>query len=106
MTEDFVLLNGDTLFEAPVLERLVHDASAPVTLAIDRKAAYDDDDMKGQPERRAATAGGRQDPDSGRDRWRVDRPDGLPHPRPRTPFGPPSIEPFVTKPPCSAGICP
>ena len=46
MTEDFVLLNGDTLFEAPVLERLLQDASSPVTLAIDRKAAYDDDDMK------------------------------------------------------------
>lgn len=46
MTEDFVLLNGDTLFEAQVLERLLHAPSAPVTLAIDRKDEYDDDDMK------------------------------------------------------------
>jgi choline kinase len=46
MNEDFVLLNGDTLFEAEVLDRLLRAPHAPVTLAIDRKAAYDDDDMK------------------------------------------------------------
>ena len=46
MDEDFVLLNGDTLFEAEVLRRLLLAPPAPVTLAIDRKAAYDDDDMK------------------------------------------------------------
>ncbi len=46
MTEDFVLLNGDTLFETRILERLMRAPSAPVTLAIDRKAKYDDDDMK------------------------------------------------------------
>jgi choline kinase len=46
MNEDFVLLNGDTLFEAEVLHRLLRAPHAPVTLAIDRKAAYDDDDMK------------------------------------------------------------
>lgn len=46
MNEDFVLLNGDTLFEAEVLNRLLGAPHAPVTLAIDCKAAYDDDDMK------------------------------------------------------------
>ncbi len=46
MTEDFVLLNGDTLFEAQVLARVLRAPSAPVTLAVDRKAKYDDDDMK------------------------------------------------------------
>lgn len=46
MDEDFVLLNGDTLFEAEVLRRLLLAPQAPVTLAVDRKAAYDDDDMK------------------------------------------------------------
>jgi choline kinase len=46
MNEDFVLLNGDTLFEAEVLDRLLRAPHAPVTLAIDRKAAYNDDDMK------------------------------------------------------------
>ena len=46
MTEDFVLLNGDTLFEPAVLERLLRAPLAPITLAIDRKPSYDDDDMK------------------------------------------------------------
>jgi choline kinase len=46
MNRDFVLLNGDTLFEPAVLERLLAAPAAPVTMAIDRKAAYDSDDMK------------------------------------------------------------
>ena len=46
MTEDFLLLNGDTLFETAVLARLLGSPSRPVTLATDRKAAYDADDMK------------------------------------------------------------
>jgi choline kinase len=46
MTEDFVLLNGDTVFEPLVLRRLLTSRPAPVTLAIDRKAEYGDDDMK------------------------------------------------------------
>ena len=46
MDSDFLLLNGDTLFELPVLERLLSSPSAPVTVAIGRKATYDDDDMK------------------------------------------------------------
>lgn len=46
MTEDFILLNGDTLFEPAVLERLLLAPFAAVNLAIDRKPSYDDDDMK------------------------------------------------------------
>ncbi len=46
MTEPFVLLNGDTVFEPAVLRRLLASRSAPVTLAVDRKPAYDEDDMK------------------------------------------------------------
>jgi len=47
MTEDFILLNGDTVFEPGVLQRLLSSPPAPVTLTIDQKdTAYDDDDMK------------------------------------------------------------
>lgn len=46
MTGDFVLLNGDTLFEPVVLERLLAAPPRPVRLAVDRKEAYDADDMK------------------------------------------------------------
>ena len=46
MTEDFVLLNGDTLFEAEVLRQLLGAPSQPVLLATDHKSIYDADDMK------------------------------------------------------------
>jgi choline kinase len=46
MNDDFVLLNGDTLFESAVLELLLASPAAPVTLAINRKRSYDYDDMK------------------------------------------------------------
>ena len=47
MTEDFILLNGDTVFETTVLQRLLATPSAPVTLTIDQKdTPYDEDDMK------------------------------------------------------------
>lgn len=46
MRQPFLLLNGDTLFEPAVLQRLMASEPAPVALAIDRKQAYDDDDMK------------------------------------------------------------
>ncbi|WP_199287842.1 NTP transferase domain-containing protein [Kushneria phosphatilytica] len=47
MEEDFLILNGDTLFEPAVLDRLL-DApqQQPITLAIDHKQEYDADDMK------------------------------------------------------------
>lgn len=46
MTEDFIILNGDTLFQAPVLETLLASGPRPVTVTIDRKNSYDGDDMK------------------------------------------------------------
>ncbi|MDH3212662.1 MAG: phosphocholine cytidylyltransferase family protein [Myxococcales bacterium] len=46
MTSDFVLLNGDTLFEDRVLRQLIDGPRAPVTVTIDHKSTYDDDDMK------------------------------------------------------------
>jgi choline kinase len=47
MRGDFLLLNGDTLFEPAIAERLMAAPGAPITVTIDRKAAgYDADDMK------------------------------------------------------------
>lgn len=46
MTEGFMLLNGDTLFEVEILRRVLTSHKGPVTLAIDQKAEYDHDDMK------------------------------------------------------------
>ncbi|MSP43372.1 MAG: phosphocholine cytidylyltransferase family protein [Alphaproteobacteria bacterium] len=43
-----LILNGDTLFEPAVLEKLLRESQAPVNVTIDRKARYDDDDMKVQ----------------------------------------------------------
>ena len=44
--QDGLLLNGDTLFETAVAERLMAAPPAEITLAIDRKPSYDSDDMK------------------------------------------------------------
>jgi choline kinase len=46
MNEDFLLLNGDTIFEDRVLQRVLEGPPAPITVTIDHKSAYDDDDMK------------------------------------------------------------
>lgn len=46
MSDDFVLINGDTLFEAPLLRRLLNVGGGAVRLAVDCKERYDDDDMK------------------------------------------------------------
>lgn len=46
MTTPFLLLNGDTLFETAIAERLLAAPDAPITLTIDRKPTYDADDMK------------------------------------------------------------
>lgn len=47
MNQPFLLINGDTLFEPMVLNRLLaSDSSQPITLATDNKESYDDDDMK------------------------------------------------------------
>lgn len=46
MYGDFLLLNGDTLFEPAVLGRLLESPVKPITLARDHKSRYDSDDMK------------------------------------------------------------
>ncbi len=46
MNQDFILLNGDTLFDAQIVTRLLSSPLRAVTLTIDRKASYDSDDMK------------------------------------------------------------
>ena len=46
MTEDFILLNGDTLFDAEILRRVLAAPEAPLVMAIDQKPSYDADDMK------------------------------------------------------------
>ena len=43
---DAVLLNGDTVFEPAVLRRALRAPEAPITVTVDRKPAYDADDMK------------------------------------------------------------
>lgn len=47
MDGPFVVLNGDTLFEAGIMQRLLGwNVDSPITLATDVKADYDADDMK------------------------------------------------------------
>ncbi len=46
MNGNFLLLNGDTLFEASVLTMLLKCPDAPVTVTINSKDSYDSDDMK------------------------------------------------------------
>lgn len=41
-----LLLNGDTLFEPEIARRLRAAPAAPITVTIDRKLRYDEDDMK------------------------------------------------------------
>ena len=44
--DDFLILNGDTLFEPNVISTLLSKDEFPITLATDHKDNYDDDDMK------------------------------------------------------------
>ena len=48
LDRDFLLLNGDVVFQTGVLERILQpaDIPTPVTVAVDFKERYDDDDMK------------------------------------------------------------
>jgi choline kinase len=43
---DFILMNGDTLFEPALLRRFLAASDARIAAAIDRKDAYDLDDMR------------------------------------------------------------
>lgn len=44
--EDSVLINGDTVFDPRILGTVLKRASAPISITMDRKPAYDSDDMK------------------------------------------------------------
>ncbi|MCD6388297.1 MAG: phosphocholine cytidylyltransferase family protein [Desulfobulbaceae bacterium] len=46
MNEDFILLNGDTLFEAAVVKSLLQSPASPITVTVSHKDIYDADDMK------------------------------------------------------------
>jgi L-glutamine-phosphate cytidylyltransferase len=46
MDEDFIQVNGDTLFRADLVRSLLQGSDAEGTAAINRKARYDGDDMK------------------------------------------------------------
>ena len=46
LSGDFLLINGDTLFEPAIVKRLLDSPPRPITLARDHKSRYDSDDMK------------------------------------------------------------
>jgi len=46
MHDDFLLINGDTLFEPAIITRLLESRQAPVSMAVVEKLTFDDDDMK------------------------------------------------------------
>jgi len=48
MEGDFLLINGDTLFEPAILERLLQAPKHEVTVTVNHKKEYDADDMKVQ----------------------------------------------------------
>lgn len=48
MDRDFLLLNGDTVIESALLNKVLNSESAPITLSVDYKNVYDADDMKVQ----------------------------------------------------------
>jgi L-glutamine-phosphate cytidylyltransferase len=46
MNTDFVILNGDTVIEPKIFQKLIASPAAPITVTIDKKESYDSDDMK------------------------------------------------------------
>lgn len=46
MTGEFMVINGDTLFEPDLVKKAMAQRNLPVTVTIDRKDSYDGDDMK------------------------------------------------------------
>ena len=46
MKEDFLIINGDTLFSPKLLETVLSAPAKPITITIDKKDQYDGDDMK------------------------------------------------------------
>lgn len=63
MLEDgFVLINGDTLFHPRLFAHAVEQAKGPITVTVDKKAGFDDDDMKVQQENGRLLAIGKELP--------------------------------------------
>jgi len=46
MDRDFIILNGDTIVSDEIVARLLAGAARPITVTVDVKPAYDEDDMK------------------------------------------------------------
>lgn len=46
MDRDFIILNGDTIVSDEIVARLISGATDAITVTVDVKDAYDDDDMK------------------------------------------------------------
>lgn len=46
LCDEFILINGDTLFEPAIVTQLLRDHDQAITLVTDCKNEYDDDDMK------------------------------------------------------------
>lgn len=46
MSGPFLLINGDTLFETSIPASILRSARAPISITIDIKSGYDEDDMK------------------------------------------------------------
>lgn len=57
--EDTLLLNGDTLFEPAIAERVCETAELPISVTVDAKGIYDSDDMKIRREGARLTAIGK-----------------------------------------------
>ena len=46
MDSDFMIVNGDTLFEPAIVTELLKSRATPISIAVTTKPAYDADDMK------------------------------------------------------------
>lgn len=46
INDEFILLNGDTLFEPAIITQLLQSSDKPVVITTDHKDTYDEDDMK------------------------------------------------------------
>ena len=46
MDQDFIILNGDTIISDEIVAKLIDGSRWPITVTVDVKAAYDEDDMK------------------------------------------------------------
>ena len=44
--DDFLIVNGDDVFEVALINKLIKSRNAPITVAVNIKAVYDQEDMK------------------------------------------------------------